>query len=705
MSRSRPIPISSTTLPPDFESQARANILAQPLSLDADLGTIADLNLPYEFLSRLADRVLRASFYENFRAVVGDPVAPQLAQPLHPTPPPGATSISAPTSIALSPAPLAHVVINEPSLAPDQVAVWLSFSESPPALASFRSPAASGTHPPDAAVAVVDAVAVANVTLLTAQRTSRKHLARDGLLIALARVIAALGPASVLSHPVPACFLLSAGIPVDLLAFFRPDFAPPLSTPTDIIRTLADRLAQGEPLDKLIKSLKRSKFLPAASLPGFRPTSGSGRDTIHLLRAHATRATYYAAPGDGGNLDLLSCTLAALPSTPCIIVTETPNAQPLREALALAPRTATTTISSQPIKVSQWAADNAKPGTLSAHPAHLAPRFASRGEYHPAFVPGDDLAAQPSQPSHPPHIRSARSPLLFQGGNLLVVDDLPRSRRVLLIGEAEIHRNRALGLSTDQTLAFFQTEFAADTCEVLPAASYHIDQEVTVRSTPDATLAFFPEPLAGAIAIIESSLVALADADRWPLELVEQALAHLRAFRGNDAMPLIATALSRERTTDLTYPIALAHALSTGPADSGIGNLHRFLLALDHLVAAILPISAIPEANLAALLRSFHRRAADRAKLRTILTRLGWKPVPVPALPEESRGVNPFNGIHTPDTYLMPAYGGLFSPLDQMAATAFRHALSPSIAVIPIPTAESQRRDGALHCALACYGH
>ena len=523
------------------------------------------------------------------------------------------------------------------------------------------------------------------------------------LLYALARVIAALGPAFVQSHPDPVELVVTAGVPADLLAYLRPDSAPSHAAPADIICFLADRLANAEPLDKLIKSLKRAKFDPVPTLPGFRPTSDSGRDALQLLRAHATRATYYAAPGDGGNLDLLAHTLSSLPATPCIIITETPNAQPLRDALA--PRPAVTTIISQPFKVSQWAADNAKPGTLGSHPAHLIPRYASREEYHPIFVPGDDLAAHVPPTSHTPPIRSARSPLLFQGGNLLIVDDLPRARRVLLIGEAEIHRNRALGLSTDQTLAFFQTEFAADICEVLPAASYHIDQELTVRSTADATHVFLPETLSASIAIIESSLVALADANRWPLEIVERTLEHLRAGRASEAMQLIFSGLTIERTPEHAYPLSMADALSTGPADSGIGNLHRFLLAIDHFVAVVIPLHAIPEANLAALVRSFHRRAADRAKIKTILTRLGWKPVSVPALPEESRGVNPLNGIHTPDSYLMPAYGGLFSPLDQMAATAFRHALSPSIAVIPIPTAESQRRDGALHCALACYGH
>ena len=678
-------PPANQASPPDFESEVRANILAQPLSPSHDLGTIADLDLPHDFLTRLADRVLRASFYERFRAIVGDAPA---AAPTIPAPAPAPPAQSDSTSVRIE-----HL-----ALAAADAALWAFLPESPPELASFRSPLTDDLASAQRHLAPETTLAD---TLRAARRVARKHLARAGLLPALAHTIAAIGPARLLPPHTDVLSLVGdAGIPVDLLAFIRPAFAPAAATPADIVGALASRLASGEPLDKLLKSLRKPCFAPRASLLDFRPTSDSGLDRITLLRAHATRATHYSAPGDGSNLDLLSGVLAALPGTRAIVSTSNAHACSLKIVLEQLPRSSPVTIFAQPLVVSQWAGDNAKPGTLGGKPAHLAPRFVSRCEYHPVFVPGDDFAICAAAP----HIRTARSPLLFQGGNLLVVDDLPNRRRVLLIGEAEVQRNRALGLSAAEALAFLQLEFGADDAEVLPACSYHIDQELTIRSTPERTIVFVPHALAGAVGIVECVLVALADCSRWPVELVENALGELRALRIHEFLTLIWTVLPRERTPEHAWPVAFADALSTGSADSGVGNLQRFLLALDHIAAEAVAPAAFPDAILIALHRSLHRRAADRAKIRTILSRRGWSIVPVPALPEESRGINPLNGVHTPEDYLMPAYGGLFASLDEVAANAFRSALGPGVRVIPIFSAESQRREGALHCSVALYG-
>ena len=58
------------------------------------------------------------------------------------------------------------------------------------------------------------------------------------------------------------------------------------------------------------------------------------------------------------------------------------------------------------------------------------------------------------------------SPLLYQGGDLLAVVDPSNGDRVLFIGEAEIHRNAAVGLTRDQILEAFRIEFS-----VSPGAS------------------------------------------------------------------------------------------------------------------------------------------------------------------------------------------------------------------------------------------
>ena len=51
----------------------------------------------------------------------------------------------------------------------------------------------------------------------------------------------------------------------------------------------------------------------------------------------------------------------------------------------------------------------------------------------------------------------------------------------------------------------------------------------------------------------------------------------------------------------------------------------------------------------------------------------------------------------------MPAIGGRLAALDAAAAAVFRSAMGPAVAVIPIPTLDSQWHHGALHCLLSAY--
>jgi len=61
------------------EDEVLANLRRQPLGR-AEAGTVADLNLPLEFLRRVADRVIQSSFRERHRIVVGN-VAREHAAP------------------------------------------------------------------------------------------------------------------------------------------------------------------------------------------------------------------------------------------------------------------------------------------------------------------------------------------------------------------------------------------------------------------------------------------------------------------------------------------------------------------------------------------------------------------------------------------------------------------------------------------------
>jgi hypothetical protein len=61
--------------------------------------------------------------------------------------------------------------------------------------------------------------------------------------------------------------------------------------------------------------------------------------------------------------------------------------------------------------------------------------------------------------------------------------------------------------------------------------------------------------------------------------------------------------------------------------------------------------------------------------------------------------VNYLNGIREGNRYLMPAYGGFFGSLDDLAASVFSR--ETGAAIERIACAETQRRSGGPHCALS----
>jgi hypothetical protein len=275
-----------------------------------------------------------------------------------------------------------------------------------------------------------------------------------------------------------------------------------------------------------------------------------------------------------------------------------------------------------------------------------------------------------------------------------------------LIGEAEIYRAQALGLSRDQAFEALRGEFHCDRAVILPAVSYHIDQEITVRALRDGrNAAFVPDVLRGVRLVLEACVARLGETGHWPSELVAQALEFLHASKLRECLTLIWTGLSRDRLEDGSWPVALAERLSLGPADSGVGNFHRFLVAVDHLTAEASDPLEFQDGHTRAMLRSLVRKEQDRRSLRARVEGLGWKTIAIPAMPEDSRGINPLNGIQLSDKYLMPAYGGLLHSLDRHAMAAFAEAFQDmGVGVRAIPTAESQRREGALHCSVSVFG-
>jgi len=151
------------------------------------------------------------------------------------------------------------------------------------------------------------------------------------------------------------------------------------------------------------------------------------------------------------------------------------------------------------------------------------------------------------------------------------------------------------------------------------------------------------------------------------------------------------------------FTVELARHFANGAMDSPVGNLQRFMAALDAATSRVAAESWPADRHARSFFTSFDRRRADRADLHGGLASLGWRVVPVPSLADAGVSLVAINGIQDRSRYLMPAYGGFYEPLDEAAAEVFRQTLGPGIDVVPIRCGESQRRGGAVHCSAAAY--
>lgn len=79
------------------EDEVLRNIKDQPLGS----GTVADLGLPDEFLKRVSDRVIRASFEERYRIVVPDQPPASAMPDAAATKPPKDASFQPPSAVNL----------------------------------------------------------------------------------------------------------------------------------------------------------------------------------------------------------------------------------------------------------------------------------------------------------------------------------------------------------------------------------------------------------------------------------------------------------------------------------------------------------------------------------------------------------------------------------------------------------------------------
>ncbi len=605
-----------------------------------------------------------------------------------------AAGVLALLGLAFAAPPGDEVRVLRPTVDAARLDAWRGVAEERPSLRGFRAPILTRAAEP----LVLHAASALDAPDARAARTIATQLARDGLRATLVAATLDLGPGA----GGLAGRLERAGFPVDLLACWTQPGAEALP------ERVARELAAGRDRADIVADLASLPFAWSPTIPGWHVASESGETTAAAIRLQVSSATDYAKPGEGGAMDVFRDLARLLPDVSIVAGVESKHLGGVEaEARALAAdRRAPITLVESPLPLAQWAQDSAKAGFAEVGGRRavvwLAPRYASRGEDGSAFVAGENLALEAFAATG----RDVRaSPLLFQAGDILCVVDPRSGKRSLLVGEAEVARNRALGLSRDEVLTAFRTEFGIDSCIVLPAVSFHVDLEVSVRATDEGLVACVLDTASAARNAIRCGVDALARAGLLDAEGARVAASDVEADRHAEFFARVGPIFQKAQHAPGRFAFDFSEHFAAGPADSGVGNLQRFLLAIDLWTAARMGEATADELGVDpdsfAYLSSLRRREVDRMRVASALAGLGWKVVAVPGLSDEKRSLNPLNGIHLRGRYLMPAYGGLYAALDDLARERLGEAFGAGVRIDPVATGETQRRAGGLHCAAA----
>lgn len=521
-----------------------------------------------------------------------------------------------------------------------------------------------------------------------------RRLAREGFVSTLARVIDLAGPSS-FAADARTQWLCGVGLPMDWAAcFVPPDGA------VSLVAWLASRVSGHASENELFELAALPRFEFRASVPDLEIASESGEHAIASLRVHVVGARYWAGEHDGGALDVFRQLAQDPREFPIRAAIEARHVEPLLELAGAwnVPHPERVRLLEQDLIVSQWAQDNGKSGFIggASEVLTLVPRYVNRGEEASAWVSGDARALEAASADG---LRCARSPLLFQGGNTLVVRDPRRGERVLLLGEAELGRNVALGLTREQASEAFRIEFGVQRVLVLPALSYHVDYELSCRAIEGELVCFVNDAESASRFILRAALEVLEGArqlDAPSAHALREALERKDwpAFVESFAPVLFAHSVGAGR-----FPESFARAFHRGDADSHVANLERVLFALD-FIASRTPMVPQGDRYLASYLDALRRSTAEHAQLEALLRAQGWRVVAVPSFSAGERSVNYLNGVQARGLYLLPVWGGLFTELDAAARRVFERELGADVRVVPVLTSESQRRHGALHCSV-----
>ncbi len=663
-----------------IEEQIAQNIVRQPIGAAQ---TVGELGLPDSFVRRVADRIVRSSYQAQYHLVSGEVVPPEDGVP----------------TTALNPKSIEAVTLRvcDPATVSEELKAYRErMPLGRPFVRGFRL--GRGLWPYDDPAA--HPVEARRETALLVARS----LPVRGLVVTTALAIESLGPHDYIRARTPQLTRLQeVGIPIDLLEFFDRH-----GSGLALVRDIAQRIVAGSSVEDLESELSAIAFEFRASDRRFAAVSEAGDAPVQDIRVQLTRGDSWGKLDDGGSVEITRQILTALPDTRVTAHIEGKYIEVLRESLAgLTPaQRARMTVVPATTVVSQWAQDNGKAGSVDGKSATLVPRYANRREDGSEFIEGeaylfDALVAA----GH----RVVQSPLLFQGGDVLIASRPSLGQRWAFIGEAEIYRNVSLGLSYPQVLEAFRIELGVDRCVVLPSVSFHIDYDVSFRVVDGALVALVNDRDTAVDHIIRAGIAVLERAAFLTPTVAQELRSSLDAA-GEDVAkrkPFF------HRLSELVYarvdssgafPTAFVRHFSDRDLHRAIGNFARFLTAIDIYIGD--SFSARESARTGhqfALLRSYRRQKELAGELQALLVSHGIRVVAVPSLSDGERSVTAINGVHLPGLYLRPVYGGLFESLDQAAKATIVSALGDKVRIVDIQCAESQRRNGAVHCSIAPY--
>jgi hypothetical protein len=671
---------------PPAQQPAVPDYVAFTRRIPNGLVNVGALELPDAFVERVADRSLRSHFRMLYRQV-------EVIQP--------ADGNAAPAAhVGVNGSSVGDVRVVEHEIPADVLQPWMTTTSAVPELRGFRAPfpeAGETAWEMSAPARDVDPKTRA-AALFVAEGLAPHGLVRTTLDAMRTQGVCARGNAIDMSA------LAGIGISVDLLAMHTASGKP-------FLDALQQWWSEGgtEAGANALADLARFEFRPTH--PGFKVMAEEGSAAADMIRMQLASAEYATAPGDGSPMDVVR-QLACLKNG--CRVTATVNNKWVSDLLDHANRweladRSRFTIVSTPAFASQWAQDNAKAGAAvdeagAESVVTLLPRFANVNEQMTKCAPADSLIFE--------SLRSeigvlAMSPLLFQGGNVMCVTLPATGERLLLVGEAEVHRNRGLGLSERDVLRAFSEEFGVDRCEVLPAVSFHLDVEFTVRRVGDELIAVVGDDVTAARLAMAEAMRAFSRAGLVDGERVQPALEELTAGGQKQALRLTALIASAHVSSEGKLGGAFVRALGTSPVDMPDASAARLLHAMDLLSAVEARQTGQPispnHSHERAYRESLLRRIDARTALAKTLADLGMRVVIVPNLGDEELGVNVINAVHLPEATLVPVSGGLFTAIDDKAIETYKQAFGDSIQIIPITTTYVQSKYGGVHCMVSVY--